>query len=51
MNYRLSGEKLVETEEDRLEQRTDAFDALVIGMNFYGCEGGASGVGMGMLKG
>ena len=49
-----SGEKHAETEEDRLEHRTDgtdAFDTLFIGMNFYSYESSARGVGMGVLKG
>lgn len=42
-----SGEKLVETEEDRLEARTDgsdAFDTLCIGVERYPVSWGASGV-------
>nr|WP_321357188.1 hypothetical protein [uncultured Draconibacterium sp.] len=49
-----SGEKLAETEEDRLEYRTDgtdAFDTLFVGMNFYSYETGARGVGMGVMRG
>ena len=48
-----SGEKLAETEEDRLEYRTDgtdAFDTLFIGMNLFGYETTAKGIGMGMLR-
>jgi hypothetical protein len=48
-----SGEKEAESEEDRLEHRTDgtdAFDTLFIGMNFYSFETGSGGVGMGVLK-
>ena len=47
-----SGEKLAETEEDLLQHRTDgtdAFDTLFIGMNFYGYESSAKGVGMGRV--
>lgn len=42
-----SGEKLAESEEDKLEYRTDgtdAFDTLVIGMNKFPYEG-AMGMG------
>ncbi|WP_319228404.1 hypothetical protein [Draconibacterium orientale] len=49
-----SGEKLAETEEDRLEYRTDgtdAFDTLFVGMNFYSYETAARGVGMGVMRG
>lgn len=48
-----SGEKLVETEEDHMEHRTDdsdTFDMLFIGMNFYGYESSARGVGIRVLK-
>lgn len=51
-----SGEKEEETEEDRLEHRTDgtdAFDTLFVGMNFYGeyvYSGVGTGAGMGVLK-
>lgn len=46
------GEKLSESEEDRLEHLTDgtdAFDTLFIGMNFYGYEGSVRGVGIGRV--
>lgn len=50
-----SGEKEQETEEDRLEHRTDgtdAFDTLFIGMNFHSGQLPSQGIkaGMGMLK-
>ncbi len=48
-----SGEKLAETEEDRLEFRTDgtdAFDTLFVGMNFYSYETAARGIGMGVVR-
>lgn len=50
-----SGEKEDETEEDRLEHRTDgtdAFDNLFIGMNFFLQEyvSGGTGRGMGVLR-
>jgi hypothetical protein len=51
-----SGEKDAETEEDRLEHRTDgtdAFDTLFVGMNFYGdfvYSGSGKGAGMGILR-
>jgi hypothetical protein len=48
-----SGEKEAETEEDRLEHRTDgtdAFDTLFVGLNFYEMNiSGGSGVGMGKI--
>ncbi|MBD8349355.1 hypothetical protein [Dysgonomonas sp. HGC4] len=43
-----SGEKLAETEEDKLEYRTDgtdAWDTLVIGMNRYPADSFSSGMG------
>jgi hypothetical protein len=51
-----SGEKEEETEEDRLEHRTDgtdAFDTLFVGMNFFSdfvCSGTGKGSGMGILR-
>lgn len=44
-----SGEKLVESEEDKLETRTDgtdAFDTLFVGMNKYPYKKGAAGGGV-----